>query len=168
MPKKNKNNDMVKSPYCLVRQMPPAKILECIKTMQEIPISNEDLLALIGFDGELSNQNLRTIEETTKISLNFFMKIQNDRERRSLYNRVRRSRAKFENKLNVLVKTRDAFCDNSPILVEGLVFRDIENKKISVCKTCNETFARADHLKRHTDNDTACTTEPTIKPKSRT
>ena len=160
--------DLTKSPYCLVRGVPALKILDCLKNLQEIPISNDDLLALIDYDGDLSNQNLKTIEEARKISLNFFMKLQNDRERRSLYNRVRRSRAQHATKLNVLVKTRDAFCDNSPILVEGLVFRDIENKKISVCKTCNETFARADHLKRHTDNETACTTEPTIKPKSRT
>ena len=141
-----KKGDLPKSEYCLVLDITPAKLLQSLKTKQEIKLSNTDFLALIDYAGPFNVENLEFIEECTGYSMNFFMKIENPRERRCLYSRVYRSQSQKENEINLLVKSRAAFCTDTDLEISGIVFRDISKKKISICDSCVETFTRPDNL----------------------
>lgn len=146
--KNYKSTDLPKSPLCLVRNVAPKKLLNILRTTQEISISNADFLALLNYSSrQFTVDNLPLIQEEIGFALNFFAKIENSRERRSIYSRVFRSESKNES-LNLLVCSREAFCDDADLEIIGIVFRDISNKKLAICESCDETFSRSDNLTR--------------------
>ena len=168
LPKNYQKQDIMKAPLCLLRDIKAEKLLNSLKTLQEVSINNKDLAVLLDYSGDLSNvDNLIFAEEATGYNMNFFMRIANTRERRVLYNRVYRSESSNEKQLNLIVDSRLAFCDDAELSITGIVFKDIGNKKTVVCHQCDETFARMDSFKRHQDNPTACQTGTIVRPKSK-
>ena len=153
------------APYCLLREVKKSSILQALKGQNEIAIDKTDLAVLVDYSGVVSVENIEFIEEATGYALNFFMKIENSRADRVIYNRVYRSESTNENQLNVIVDSRLAFCEDAELTITGLVFRSIEKKKISVCEKCDETFTRSDSLTKHRSNPTACQTETVVRPK---
>ena len=160
--------NIVKAPLCLVRDIKAEILLNSFKTLQEVPITNNDLAVLLDYSGDLrSADNIIFAEEATGYNFNFFMKIENNRERRVMYNRVYLSESKNEKQLNLIVDSRLAFCEDAELSITGIVFKEIGKKKISICKQCDETFTRMDNLKRHQENPTACQTGTIVRPKSK-
>ena len=143
-----KSGDLPKSPLCLVRNVAPKKLLNILRPTQEILLSNEDFLSILNYSSrQFTVDNLPLIEDEIGFALNFFAKIENSRERRSIYSRVFRSESENES-LNLLVSSRAAFCDDVDLEITGLVFRDISQKKLAICESCDETFTRSDNLTR--------------------
>ena len=159
--------DLHKSFYCLVNNVPIEKTLLALRGLKEIPMNNFDLKGLLKINVDVSVENLTFIEESCGYGLNFFMKLQNDRDWRSMYNCVYSSKFRSKNQLNFLVDSREAFCDDIPLEIRGLIFKKIEGKKIFICSDCSETFTRVDALNRHENSSTRCVIGTELKPKSK-
>ena len=83
LPKNYQKQDIIKAPLCLLRDIKAEKLLNSLKTLQEVSINNKDLAVLLDYSGDLSNvDNLIFAEEATGYNMNFFMGIANTRERR--------------------------------------------------------------------------------------
>ena len=165
-----KKGDLPKAPLCLVTGVPIKKIWETIQVKPEVTLSTSDFYALIEYEGnskDLTCSKLSTIESQTGMAWNFFMKKRNVRERRAVYNRVWRSKRTDMKQVCLIVTNRTPFTDDTLIKITGIVFKDISAKKTTFCKLCDTPFTRLDSLKRHEENDTACTTETVIKPISK-
>ena len=156
--------------YCLVVDVPMEKIRQALKGQKEVEMSSQDLMSLIGYQGNKSLftcSNIEFVEEACNLGLNFFIKKTNERERRSLYHRVWRSRKTSLEQICLVVKSRKVFTNDGFINVKSLVLKDISEKKTFFCEQCALPFRRHDNLTRHENNPTACSTETTVKPISK-
>ena len=156
--------------YCLVDEVPMEKIWQALKGQKEIEMNTADLLALIEYHGNpalFTCSNIGFVEEACNFGLNFFIKKTNDRERRSLYYRVWKSRHPNLEQLCLVVKSRKVFTTDGFINVQSLVLKDISEKKTFFCEQCSIPISRRDALTRHENNPTACSTETTVKPISK-
>ena len=148
-----------------------SKIMQALNGQKEIKITTKDLLSLIDSsldEREFCCENLESVEAQTGYGINFFIKKENEIEKRAVYNRVYRSEQPELEQLCLLVNSRSAFCTASgTIRVTGSVFKDISHKKTIFCRSCDTPFSRIDSLTRHESNETACQTETIIRPISK-
>ena len=157
--------DMHLSKFCLIRGISMEKVMNILKKTKEISLSTSDFLSLIQCDEtEIRCDNILEIEKTTKYGLNLYLKITNERERRSVYNRIHRSKSTQLDQLCILVKDREPIVTNSAIEIIGISFKNISERSTIFCDSCDNPFTRKDNLLVHQNNDTACSTSTIVKP----
>ena len=162
--------DLPKAPLCLVTGVSMEKIWKTVKAKQEITLTSEDFFALIEYScdvREFTISKLEQFEKETNLAMNFYMKKENKRECRAVYHCVVPSENEEFDRINLIVRDRMPFTDDSRIKITGVVFKDISSKRTTFCKTCSVPFTRFDSLQRHEDSETACSTETVIRPVSK-
>ena len=162
--------DIKNTPLCLITDLKMEKIWKTVKAKQEITLTSEDFFALIEYDcdvREFTISKLEKIEKETNLAMNFYMKKENKRERRAVYHCVVPSENEDFDRINLIVKDRKPFTDDTRIKVTGVVFKDISAKRTTFCKSCDLPFTRFDNFQRHESNETACSTETVIRPVSK-
>ena len=158
-----------KAPYALVRDVAPKDIISSLKTYKYIPLKNEHCLyAIYGKDVnlELNMQNMEAIEMALEKNLNFYLIRENQREERSIYHKVRKSKSAF-NDVNILIERRQSLIDGSRISRMCLLTIPVSKKDTFICNDCFGGFSRSDNRNRHTNSDTRCQTEPIILAKQK-